>query len=46
MRHLFDQLWLLLNQRAQLIQRVKRQKLNAAATIDVLLAKLGDGVRH
>ena len=46
MRHLFDQLWLLLHQRAQLIQRVKRQKLNAAATIDVLLAKLRDGVRH
>ena len=39
--------WLpILHQRAQLVQRVKRQKLDAAATIDVLLAKLRDGVRH
>ena len=46
MRHLFDQLRLLLNQRAQLIERVKRQKLNTAAAIDVVHAKLCDGVCH
>ena len=46
MRHLFDQLRLLLNQRAQLIQGVKGQKLNAAAAIDVVLAKLRDGLCH
>ena len=46
MGHVRDQLRLLLDQSTQLIKRVKRQKLNAAAPVDVVLAKLGDSVRH
>ena len=38
--------WLLLDQRAQLIQRVKRQKLYAAAPVDIILTEPGDGLRH
>ena len=34
MCHLRKQFWLLFNQRTQLIQGVKRQKLNAATAVD------------
>ena len=40
MSGLAHQFWLLFNQRAQLIKRVERQELNAAATIDLTFTQL------
>ena len=46
MSHLREQFWLLFNQCTQLIQRVKGQKLNAAAAINFTFTRLRHRLRH
>ena len=45
-RHLAQQFWLLFGQRAQLVERIERQKLDAAAPVDLFAAQRLLGARH
>ena len=46
MCHLREQFWLLFNQRTQLIQGVKGQKLNAATAVNFTFTRLRHRLRH
>ena len=46
MGHLREQFWLLFNQRTQLIQGVKGQKLNAATAVNFTFTRLRHRLRH
>ena len=46
MRHLREQFWLLFNQRAQLIQGVKGEKLNTATPVNLVFTRLHHRLRH